>query len=533
MRENRVNLFHIQSILRKLPLIGWIVITTYSVTACTKLEPQVIVVTATNTATVITSITDTPVTQAEDKISVEPVIVPTIAPSTSTYDLSTSTYVVEAGDTLSGIALKSGASINAILKLNQISDPDILTVGQVILLPSQPSQNSPNTGIIPDGLLVRGPKSNDFDLAQFVSDQRGYIRVATDIVDEQLLTATEVFRRVSVEYSVDPRLLLALLEYQSQWLTQFTVDENGKQFPIQRKPSQDGVDRSGLYKQLSWAANQLNYGYYGGKYNGYNFIEFDDGTRINVSNQINAGTVALQRFFSVQQDYQYWANAIEANAFLNVYENIFGRLVTESLNELFPKDIIQPELTFPFSQGQTWFFTGGPHGGWGSGSAWAAIDFAPPDDRPEGSSSCYVSDYWATSVSSGVIVRSDAGVVVLDIDGDGDETTGWTILYLHMASEGRIGIGTRVNIGDPIGKPSCEGGFSNATHMHIARRYNGEWIPVSCSSCTSDAMPPPFVMNGWTVIGLENQEYQGYMIKGDERRDAEQGRLTPINQVSW
>ncbi len=533
MRENRVNLFHIQNILRKLPLISWIVITSYSIIACTKLEPQVIVVTATNTAIVITSITETPVTQTKGNISVEPVIVPTIASSTSTDLLSTSTYVVAAGDTLSGIALKSGVSINAILKLNQISDPDILTVGQVILLPSQPSRNSPNSVIIPDSLLVRGPESNNFDLAQFVSDQQGYIRVATDIVDDQLLTATEVVGRVSVEYSVDPRLLLAILEFQSQWLTQLTVDENSKQFPIQRKPSPDGVDRSGLYKQLSWAANQLNYGYYGRKYNEYNLIEFEDGTRINVPRLLNAGTVALQRFFSVQQDYQYWANAIESNGFLNAYDTLFGNSVNMDLNPPVPKDITQPELTLPFSQGQTWFFTGGPHGGWGSGSAWAAIDFAPPDDRPEGSSSCYVSDYWATAVSSGVIARSDVGSVVLDLDGDGNETTGWTILYLHMATDGRIAVGSRVNIGDPIGKPSCEGGFSNATHMHIARRYNGEWVPVSCGFCTSDTMPPPFVMNGWRVMEFENQEYQGYMIKGDERRDAEQGRLTPINQVSW
>lgn len=116
----------------------------------------------------------------------------------------------------------------------------------------------------------------------------------------------------------------------------------------------------------------------------------------------------------------------------------FGDPLAGEADALVPAQLQQPELTFPFASGQTWFFTGGPHGGWGSGSAWFAIDFAPPDDRPDGSASCYVSDFWATAVASGVIARSGDGVVILDLDGDGDETTGWTILYSHMASDGRV-----------------------------------------------------------------------------------------------
>jgi hypothetical protein len=43
-----------------------------------------------------------------------------------------------------------------------------------------------------------------------------------------------------------------------------------------------------------------------------------------------------------------------------------------------------------------------------------------------------------------------------------------------MACGGRDAVKT----GDRIGHPSCEGGAANATHVHIARRYNGEWIPA-------------------------------------------------------
>jgi hypothetical protein len=125
------------------------------------------------------------------------------------------------------------------------------------------------------------------------------------------------------------------------------------------------------------------------------------------------------------------------------------------------------------------------------------------------------------------------GVVVLDLDGDGSETTGWSILYLHIAAQDRIGAHTVVEAGDRIGRPSCEGGFSNGTHMHIARRYNGEWLPADCSACPPDQTKPSFTMSGWSVVGLTGQEYQGYLVNGGDRRVADQGRLTPDNRISW
>ncbi len=529
MRENTSTLIHISiKQIRRIEILCAIVV--FLLAACTKLEPVVVVITATAT---VGNTEILPKTTA----TIPPIALVSPTDSLPQNAIATpfnKTYVVQPGDTLSGIAAQYGIPLQTILKINQISDPNILEVGQVITLPGEPTTNSPEFKIISDSRFVRGPSSKEFDVNAFVAQQQGYIRIASETVDEVLLTAADVVQRVSTEYSVDPRLLLALLQYRSQWLTQTEMDDNIKQFPVQGKPSPDGFDRSGLYKQLSWAANQMNAGYYGRKYKGADTLEFDDGTRLRYANSINAGTVGVQFLFSLQSDYSSWESAVSSEGVFKTYTMYFGDPLAGEADALVPAQLQQPELTFPFPSGQTWFFTGGPHGGWGSGSAWSAIDFAPPDDRPDGSASCYVSDFWATAVASGVIARSGDGVVILDLDGDGDETTGWTILYLHMASDGRVPKGTHVRSGDQIGRPSCEGGFSNATHMHIARRYNGEWIPIGCDVCTSDKiLPPPLVMNGWTAVGLENQEYQGYIIKNGDRRDAEQGRLTPVNRVSW
>jgi len=89
---------------------------------------------------------------------------------------------------------------------------------------------------------------------------------------------------------------------------------------------------------------------------------------------------------------------------------------------------------------------------------------------------CFVAAEYALAVAPGEIVRSETGLVVLDLDGDGDEHTGWDILYLHMANTDKVRQGTVLKTGDPIGHPSCEGGEATGTHVHIARKYNGEWI---------------------------------------------------------
>ena len=79
------------------------------------------------------------------------------------------------------------------------------------------------------------------------------------------------------------------------------------------------------------------------------------------------------------------------------------------------------------------------------------------------------------------------------------------------------------------------GGFSTATHLHIARRYNGEWLPADCNRCPVGADAPPFVMSGWKVVGLGSQLYQGFLVNIRDNRSviAEQGRHTDVNTISW
>ena len=187
---------------------------------------------------------------------------------------------------------------------------------------------------------------------------------------------------------------------------------------------------------------------------------------------------------------------------MQTYQKWFGEPL-QYATAILPGDLKQPELTLPWTAGETWYFSGGPHGGWASGSGWAAVDFVPNAVDI----GCQPSERWATAMSDGLVVRSQNGEVVVDLDNDGHEQTGWTILYMHIAADGRVAEGTKLKTGDRIGHPSCEGGAANATHVHVARRYNGEWIPAGGTL--------PLVMDGWQVNG-EATEYDGRLVKGDQ-----------------
>ena len=199
-----------------------------------------------------------------------------------------------------------------------------------------------------------------------------------------------------------------------------------------------------------------------------------------------------------------------------------------------PMALRSRNLTLPFPRGQIWRYTGGFHGGWGNGSAWSAIDFAPPEE--EGASAwCYVSSFPITAVAAGTITRLDDGLVVLDLDEDGDEGSGWTILYLHISRHDALRVGQVVDVGNILGYASCLGGYTTATHLHIARLYNGEWIPADCNRCSTEFSVPQFVMSHWRVVGLGSQLYQGFLVHELDNRSAvaEQSRFTDVNIISW
>ena len=376
---------------------------------------------------------------------------------------------------------------------------------QELALPKEPVEG-PSFTILPDMELVYGPSTAGFNVSSVVPADSPLTRYQ-EMVDERPMTGAEILDKVSRDYSVNPRLLLVVLEYQAGWLSE---EEGQDEFPFLK----DDPARKGLFRQLSWLANELNRGFYSRRVGGLKRFTTMNGVEVIVSPEANDATVAIQYALARMLGYHDWLIAAGPLGISAQYTSLFGD-PNENTDVKFSLE--QPELRLPFSEEEGWFFTSGPHSAWGNGAAWAALDFAP-DEEGYG---CYDSDAWVLAAADGLIVRSEDGIVVQDLDGDGFMGTGWTILYMHIAERDRVEIGVYLSVGGRIGHPSCEGGPATGTHLHLARRFNGEWIPAD--------QDVSFVLSGWISSGA-GVEYDGTLSRNDRMIEAS-GFPTDENKI--
>jgi LysM repeat protein len=427
---------------------------------------------------------------------------PTLTPTLPIVNTTPIVYYTQAGDTLPVVAVRFGVQPDEISSPEDIPERALFNPGQLLIIPNRLANTTSSQHFMPDSEVVYSPSGIDFEVKAFVDQAGGYLSTYDQyLATTGITTGPDVVERIAIENSINPRLLLAILEHQSGWV--YSAQPGGsEEYPLGKKSERD----AGLYKQLAWAVNQLSIGYYGWREGRLTEINFKDGVTARLAPDLNAGTAALQYYFAQLYDSQEWVAALDPdNGFPALYEGMFGSPWVRALSvePLYPPDLIQPRLVLPFMINQIWGYTGGPHGAWERDGAWAAVDFAPGSLIP----GCFDTEVYTVASAAGLVTRSDYGVVTIDLDGDGREQTGWVLMYMHIAKDGRIPAGTWVEVGDLIGHPSCEGGFSTGTHIHLARKYNGEWI-------VADG-PLPFVMNGWTVHAGD-KPYDGTLTRGNQ-----------------
>ncbi|MCJ7703863.1 MAG: M23 family metallopeptidase [Anaerolineales bacterium] len=418
-------------------------------------------------------------------------------------------YYTQAGDTLNALAVRFDVSVDEITSPEPIPVMGFINPNLLLIIPNRLSNSTVATHVLPDSELVYSLAAVNFDIQSYVRAAGGYLSGYHEYLGTNGETyGADVIRIIAGDNSINPRLLLALLEYQSGWVTSYPENLAVRDYPL----GYIDLQKKGLLQQLKWTVNQLSIGYYGWREGRLSEIRFKDGVTARLAPGLNAGTVALQYYFAQLYDSQGWLEAMDPNlGFPALYERMFGNSWGRALQvePLFPPDAVQPDLELPFLFGQVWAYTGGPHGAWERDGSWAAIDFAPASTV----SGCVDSDAWVTASAAGKVVRSERGIVALDLDGDGFEQTGWVIVYLHIPTEGRVPLGAVVDTGDFLGHPSCEGGYATGTHVHMARKYNGEWIAADG--------PIPFVLTGWQVHE-GSAAYKGTLTRDGETVTASQ-----------
>jgi LasA protease len=408
-------------------------------------------------------------------------------------------YYSQAGDTRPAVAVRFGVPNFEITSPQDIPNTGLLNPNQLLVIPNHLGETGPGGILMPDSEVVYSPSALDFDIDKYVKENGGYLSTYSQYLSSGWHTGADVIRRVAIENSINPRLLLSLLEFRSHWVTGQPAGPLEIEYPI----SHAAMPTQGLYHQLSWAVQQFSIGYYGWRAGLLTTLTFPDGTTLRMAPELNAGTVAVQYLFSKIESKDKWGAALYSPGNLSeLHEKMFGNpwLRAQTVEPLYPTDLKQPVLELPYKPGASWSLSGGPHSAWGPDGALAALDFAPPSNFH----GCAESIEWITASAPGLVVRSANGVVIVDLDGDGYEQTGWAILYLHVATKDRVTKGTWLNQDDRIGHPSCEGGLATGTHVHVARKYNGEWI-------LADG-PMPFVLSGWTTHAGE-KPYLGQLTK--------------------
>ncbi len=422
-------------------------------------------------------------------------------------------YTVAPGDSLGGIATRFGISVESLMRLNGLANPDSILIGQELQLRIEPERDAPDGLRIPDSELVHGPAYLDFDSRAYLSRQAGRLGAWQELVDGEPMTGAEALDRIARELSVGPRVLLAFVEARSGQVT----GEGGPELADYPAGLVD-PSRSGAWLQLSWLADRLNGGYYDLKTRGNGVVTTRDGVHLAAPEGMNPGSFAVLRALALQSTEAELPGRMAD--FEAAYRRLFGDPWASALPPIDPAEIDFPALRLPWASGSTWWMTGGPHGGWADGSAWAALDFVPPGEER----GCFVSEAWATAVADGLVLDGAEGELWLDLDEDGDRRTGPAIQYLHLSSQERVAAGTRVKAGDPLGHPSCEGGFSTATHLHLSRSYDGEWLPAAGLT--------PMQLGGWRAWGTGLPYDGGLEHEDGRRREACECRLEDLNAIA-
>ena len=238
---------------------------------------------------------------------------PTLTPTEPIVNTTPIIYYTQAGDTLPLVATRFGVQPEEIESPEEIPETALFNPGQVLVIPNRLANTTSSQHFMPDSEVVYSPSALDFNVNDFALGAGGYLSEYSQyLATTGVTTGPDVVQRIATENSINPRLLLALLEYQAGWV--YDPEPSGSlEFPLGQTRPRD----IGLYKQLAWVVNQLSIGYYGWREGRLTEIEFKDGVTARLAPDLNAGTAALQYYFAQLYDSEQWVAALDIDSRLS------------------------------------------------------------------------------------------------------------------------------------------------------------------------------------------------------------------------
>ena len=245
-----------------------------------------------------------------------------------TFDVPTILYYSQSGDTLPAVATRFDVSLSDIRSNVDIPQTALINPGTLLLIPKRITDpTTPNIQLIPDSELVFSATAVKFDIAGYINQSGGNLSTYREYLGSTgWTTGADEIKRAAIENSINPRLLLAVLEYESHWVRGRPLDALHTDYPM----GYENQFTKGLFLQLEWAVNQLSTGYYGWRAGTLTTLTFTDGTTLRIDPRLNAGTVALQYFFAQLHSQSQWAQIVssESGIFRVIQCHVWGCVVT-------------------------------------------------------------------------------------------------------------------------------------------------------------------------------------------------------------
>lgn len=258
-------------------------------------------------------------------------------------------YHTQAGDTRHAVAIRYGVKPGEITSPDPIPNAGLLQPDQLLVIPNVLKDVGPNGNLFPDSEVVYSPSALDFDIEEYVAAEDGYLSTYREYLSNGWHTGSQVIQRVAIENSINPRLLLSLVEFRSHWVTGTPTNMAEVDYPLGKIK----INNKGLYHQLSWAVSQLSIGYYYWRAGLLTEIVLADGHKVRLSPDLNAGTVALQYLLAQIYDSKEWGGTLYGpNSLPVVHEEMFGNvwLRAQTVEPLYPTDLAQPPAEAPLPQ---------------------------------------------------------------------------------------------------------------------------------------------------------------------------------------
>ena len=268
---------------------------------------------------------------------------------------------------LKALAVRFNTTVEEILAANTFIPPDATTLpdGMPMQIPiyyrtfwGEPFK------IIPDSEFVNGPSAIGFDTTAFVAQYEGWLQNYQEYASQANRTGAEIVDLVSLNFSINPKVLLAFIEYKAGGLTNASMAGVNEAYPL----GYEDISHKGLYLQLVWVANELNNSYYGWRTGKLFEFEQADGRIVRPDPWMNAATVAVQYYFAQNGSVKDFEAAISQDGIYRLYLELFGNPWVENTAHI-PGSLLQPDFRLPIPEAHLWAYTGGPHTGWGYRSA--------------------------------------------------------------------------------------------------------------------------------------------------------------------